>query len=835
MQLYVVDCETCGFTGPIVLIQYQLIDTDEEYDNCNNKNIVLHDVWGVTIRETMDLIECICDTGIIAFNLVFDWFHIQKLYNALDELGNVVGYDALPEDYINKYAELEPIARNGLCLKPKHALDLFLYARKGPFQSTMERRNIVIRKIPAALVGSLQKHLEKVIKIDDIYFARRKEYKEYNWDVEPCKEDPTFSDLTLRFKPSVALKVLAQNALGFNEVLTMNDVSPGAHPIEHGWAPFALAVCPNGASVNWRCKIKSATGFKRGYAWPGVINQHITHWRYHEFARQYAANDITYTRDLFYHFRNEKESTLKVDDNDSVLAAQIGSTRWRGFAINIDGIKELRNKAVVLSAKAPKAPRKVFEYISPYLSEIEIGTLGGSTKKSVLEALAKGKEPCMTCLGTGNLTKTICPDCKGSGHTNMPHPAARYAQECIDARKAQKEVELYDKLLEAGRLHASLKVIGTLSSRMSGADGLNVQGIKHDKYVREQFPLAFGDLVLVGGDFMSFEVSIIDSICNDPRLREELCRCAKCKKVWPIDKYATEIDCPFCNCRDDFEDDDGNIIINGGNEPCRQKFHGLFAMGLKPGITYDGVIATKGLGEDDLYDKGKRGGFAKFYGGNASTLVDRGVASNMEIAENVMEWFDNEFKGSRKFSEDIYDDFCSMRQPDGIGTAVEWHDPKPYVVSLLGFKRFFTLENSICKKLFQLANKLPPNWKEIKGICVRREREQTIAGAVMSALYAAAFNIQAKNMRAASNHIIQSTGAQITKELQCRLWALQPHGIHPWCVEPLNIHDEIMLAIKPELKTKAKAIVDQLVQDYRYLIPLIAIGWNSNMETWAEK
>jgi DNA polymerase I-like protein with 3'-5' exonuclease and polymerase domains len=176
-----------------------------------------------------------------------------------------------------------------------------------------------------------------------------------------------------------------------------------------------------------------------------------------------------------------------------------------------------------------------------------------------------------------------------------------------------------------------------------------------------------------------------------------------------------------------------------------------------------------------------------------------------------------------------------MRQDEGIGTQVEWHDPAPYVESLLGHKRFFSLENKICKKLFDLANKLPPNWKEIKGKCVRRDREQTMAGAMMSALYAAAFNIQAKNLRAASNHIIQSTGATITKDLQARLWQLQPAGINEWMIQPLNVHDEVMAPIKPELKDKAKEIVDQLIQDYRYLIPLIAIGWNSKMDTWADK
>ena len=356
---------------------------------------------------------------------------------------------------------------------------------------------------------------------------------------------------------------------------------------------------------------------------------------------------------------------------------------------------------------------------------------------------------------------------------------------------------------------------------MYGTDGLNAQGIKHDKYIRQQFPLAHGDLVLCGGDFMSFEVSIIAALCDDEKLNEELSRCAKCKYVWPVEKYATQIDCPNCGQSD-------------GNEPCRQKFHGLFAMGLKEGITYDEVVASKGTA-NDYYDKGKRGGFAKFYGGNENTLVDRGVADSIEIAISCLEWFDETFPGSRRFSEEIVADYCSMQQPDGVGSKVVWNDPKDYVESMLGFRRYFTIENRICKKLFDLANNLPKAWKEVPGVVVRRDREQKIGGAVMSALFAAAFNLQAKNMRAAGNHRIQSTGATITKELQVRLWGLQPVGVNDWCIQPLNIHDELMCPIQEHLKPEARSIVETLVQDYRYLIPLIGISWSDNLTSWADK
>jgi hypothetical protein len=795
--MVVFDTETCGLHGPIVLIQYKELGTE---------GIHLHNVWHEPISSTLELIEWLCERGVIGFNLVFDWFHIQQLYTTLLLLSQQHGDSVLAIDYINDYANLEPEARDGPCVKPAHALDLMLHAKKGPYQSTMERRNITIRRVPSVLAKSLVSKLEQAIDIDKIYFAR--------WTIE--HDEGEFSNITLRFKPSAALKVLAVHALGYKEVITHAtlDTNDMPRPLEIGWAPFALAL--SNAEINWRAKISKASGVKRGYTWPGVIRNHIGYWMYNELAKRYANDDVKYTEELYYYFKEPD-----CDDDNSILACQVGSARWRGYAINKSGIQKLRAKAVLTAKRAPKAPNAVFEYIAPHLSKTELSVLQGSTKRVILEYISKMKIPCPDCATTLHVVET-CSTCLGTGNSDEPHPAARYAKDCLDARKAQKEIELYDKLLQAGRLHASYKIIGTLSDRMSGADGLNPQGIKHDKYVRAQFPLTgnTNELILDGGDFISFEVSIIDAICNDEKLNTELRRCSKCKYIWPLDLFSKQIKCPGCNQSD-----------NG--EACRQKFHGLFGMGLKPGITYDEVIATKGL-EDDLYDKGKRGGFSQFYGGNWATLVDR-LGVDEDTAKRCEEWFITEYSGAQKFREEIYNDYCSMRQPDGLGTKVEWHEPKEYVESLLGFRRYFTIENNICRALFNLANNLPSSWREIKTRCVRRDREQTISGAAMSALYAAAFNIQAKNMRAAANHRIQSTGTGICKRLQCRLWELQPVGIHPWVIQPMNIHDEIMCPINPDKSEEAKRIVDELIEETRPLIPLVAIGWSHDLKSWADK
>jgi len=151
------------------------------------------------------------------------------------------------------------------------------------------------------------------------------------------------------------------------------------------------------------------------------------------------------------------------------------------------------------------------------------------------------------------------------------------------------------------------------------------------------------------------------------------------------------------------------------------------------------------------------------------------------------------------------------------------------------FRRYFTLENRICKALFELAEEPPQEWSELKLKVVRRDREQTAAGASRSALFAASFALQAANMRAALNHVIQSSGATMTKDLQRNVWNLQPSGVHDWLVQPMNIHDEIMVAADPSMPPKVRAVVDKYVEDNRDKVPLLEIDWSDKMDSWAEK
>jgi len=778
------DTETCGFHGPTVLIQWAE----------GQGEINLHSVWNTPIYETLELIEMMMrhEGGVVGFNLAFDHFHLCQTYSTLQSLGEHVGFDEFPSDYINDYAMLEEASRDGQCLKPVTAFDIMLHARQTVYQSTMQRKDIRIKKIPTDLAYFLVDELNKRIKIKDIYFDKYKD-KKRRWQVLDIKDDvddiiPEFKDVVLKFAPSSSLKALAVDALGLSDVAVFDDVAihKKFKPVETGYAPFATAPVQYKFKGNW--VTPSPDNWYGKY--PDVIEKHINHWEYSKRARKYAKDDVVYTRDLYHFF-----GCPKMGDNDSILACMVGAIRWRGYKVDIPRMEALKAKKQIALAKAEVAynsPKACKEYIFEKMSEMErlaIMVDGKiSTKGVVLEELTSWKET------------TTCPECYGAGCSNcdagllvsdVPHPVAERAQNILNARHAAKEIENLDKILRAGRFHASFKVIGALTGRMSGADGLNPQGIKNETEYRACFPLAWDEFELEGGDFKSFEVGIADAVYADAKLRK---------------------------------------LLLGG-----KKIHAIMGCYFFPDMTYDEILATDGLGgSENKYTRSKQGVFAMLYGGEAYTLANRVGIPEVD-AEEAYRQFTQDFPALGAARERISNMFQAISQPGGIGTQVIWQTPHDYIESMFGFKRYFTLENRIICELFNLAEEPPPNWSNIKIKVMRRDRMQTATGATKSALYAAAFALQGANMRAAGNHVIQSAGSTMTKRLQRKLWDIQPTGINKWHIMPMNIHDEIIAPTLPEDSFGVRKTVTSFIEEHRKFVPLLGIDWKSNLANWSEK
>lgn len=798
MNPFTIDSETCGFYSPMVLFQYQIGDGDIE----------MWDIWLAGAQDSIDLIETVAlnDGGIIGFNLTFDYYHMIKIWSMLRVLAREKGKQARPIDHIPFMAEIEYQAIFEPCLKPKLLFDVMLHARKGPYQSMMDRKDIRIRRVPAAIANDLVKELGKLITFKPIYFARLKSPPANPWRIEDVKRqdgsmDPLFKNIIVQFHPSSALKTLAADALGldtvnFNEIKLKEEL----FPIEVGWAPYASAIynmkrCPK---ETWR---KEWDRPYRG-TWPYYIKFHVEHWAYNARAREYAANDVKYTK-MLYDFFGQPE----MGDIDSTLAGCVSCVRYRGFSVDIPKLTAFRDQQETLVRNTPTDPARVLEYIQSSMSDDEKFFMGGSTKKTVLEEIKDWQIACPSCEAgsvlllnemiemMGNQDTPLdqpevkCGDCGGTGQ--IPHPAAEKATLVFEARAAEKRIDLCDKLIITGRFHPDFKIIGAKSSRMSGTGGLNAQGINALETLRECFTLADEGEQLMGGDFDAFEVGIAMALYRDPDLEA--------------------------------------LLATG------KKIHALFGEGLYPDETYDSIVASDKQ-EVDLYKRSKSALFAWIYEGNAHTLK---VKLNIpeEQGEAGIRLFENRFPRVGIERAKLRSDYSPLRQQGAVGSKIEWNEPKRWVETLFGFKRYFDLEWHICKTLFQLANKPPAHWKSINGAIQRDTRNagriQTASGATQSALYGAAFSIAQACQRQAGNHRVQGTGSGLTKRLQCKQWELQPAGVHPYIVRPMNVHDEILNVTAKGFEEQTKQITTEFIQEYRSVVPLLGMTWGE-METWKE-
>lgn len=461
-------------------------------------------------------------------------------------------------------------------------------------------------------------------------------------------------------------------------------------------------------------------------------------------------------------------------DDDSVLACAVAATRWRGFALDRDQAKKVLADQVVLARSEVRAAGQVQKLLMPLLSDVE--------KLVVKDTAAATLEQLVHWNLDGSHT--------GSGEDGQAvvgtHPAARLSSRVIEARTAEKRANVAGKLWRVGSFHPDFKVLGAKSARMSGAGGLNAHGIDNWAPMRSIFLFAFPGEAFSGGDFVSFEPFIADAAYGDLALRRDL--------------------------------------TSG------KKIHGLFGE-MAYELDYNIIVSNKAAG--GLYDRSKKGYLAFSYGaqaGKLSVVLDKEEKQVQALFLKLSQ----RYPQMMAYRERRAMEFCSMRQPRGIGTRVEWHKPADYIASLLGDRRYFTLENQICETLFNLAQDMPESFHDLGKFQVkRRDRTQTATGACQTALYAAAFGIQGSNMRAALNHEIQSTGARITKATQRRIWDLQPSGIHAWVVRIMQVHDELLVVHNNIADAVHDAVKESIVL-YKKVVPLLAIDWRRELRNWSD-
>ena len=247
--------------------------------------------------------------------------------------------------------------------------------------------------MPTALAYALAKELEDRIELDDIYFAKSADKDAPKWQVFDRRTkdgtvDAELKDVVLRFNPAGGLKFLAEHAMGLTPKYHYKDVEPDPawRPYELGYAPTALAV--SSPEKNWEVWVEKDGKQKlAGRAWPAVIHHFIEHWATRPDARDYATDDIVYTRALDKHF-----GCPPPGDDDSILACMVPVIRWRGFTIDVEGMKELLEKARAVVAASPvniNKPAAVRAYLMEVMDDIESLKIQESTKKQNLELVEK--------------------------------------------------------------------------------------------------------------------------------------------------------------------------------------------------------------------------------------------------------------------------------------------------------------------------------------------------------------------------------------------------------------------------------------------------------------
>jgi DNA polymerase I-like protein with 3'-5' exonuclease and polymerase domains len=346
-------------------------------------------------------------------------------------------------------------------------------------------------------------------------------------------------------------------------------------------------------------------------------------------------------------------------------------------------------------------------------------------------------------------------------------------------------------LLLAGGAYPNFRAVGTKSGRLSGTDGLNFQGVEASLDVRDLFILAEEDLVLSGGDYSSQELAIAGTTMADDRLLEDL--------------------------------------------KAGKSLHGLFGAELF-NTTYEDIMTNKSTDSEDRYGRAKSAVYLTLYGGTFATMAINSNV-NIEVAEAAFTKFCMKYPGVAHSKKVISERFSAIQKDIDSGKLVYRDPPIKYIESIFGFRRHFDTEFGLQRLIFDLAQNIPEEWKQDPRQIKRDrkgERVQTMAGAICSALYGAAYSVQNGVIRASNNHLIQSAGRTITVGLQQKIWELQPVGIHEFVVKPMSIHDEIAAVTKPEAVEPLSKLVKETLDDQCERIPLLALEWGRHLKSWGD-
>lgn len=718
-----IDTETLGFTSPLLTLQWS-----NDFDKP-----VMWNIWAHPVQETLEIIEKWMEQIWVGWNVPFDAFHINKWYNILR------CYKRKEENPDPDMCyQIEQTRPAEFCLRPRGCIDLMIICRKGPFQHLMNFKPIILRGVPIHRAEAITQEISARIDFTKVPGLKM------HYIIEKEDRRPGLTNIKIVPKGSTSLKYVHKVIMGEpldDETIHWGDLFPTKE--------FGKEYMPWGGY--WADEVRSIKGFTRSQI-------------------EYGLADITKMHDIMMWLDDRGYPTSK-KDIDSELCPLVGATRWKGYSIDKKKLEDNYPKRQIVDNPrsyfhqygVPTSPKEVRKYLEEVMDDNE-KLLLTATKKDVLRQIV-----------------------------SLGDESGKRAQEVLTERKNRHLRDMFKKLLEVGSFHPDLKVSGTLTNRMSGGNAevgvgkqkgsINPQGIDKAKWIREGFTFAFIDEMTSGGDFKSFEISIMDAVWGDDKLHQEL--------------------------------------LTG------KKMIALFGSRIY-GLPYDEVLASDAEGEGSKYDRAKKGFYARAYGGQNMKLSQVFGLTLEETAVRTAD-FDNYYPGIGKANFEVVEKFTMLQEWD-------WREPDPYQETILGFRRSFVLEQEIARAMFKLVNDLPLEWLEDHTIFRRRDKPQETWQVIRSALFGCLLGLQARIIRVAGNLKIQSPGGEITKIVQERIWDIyQPIGVHPWVVRPMNVHDEIICVHKPEIAHEIGITVQDCVHQLKKHVPLLEIKWKEGMKSWAEK
>jgi DNA polymerase I-like protein with 3'-5' exonuclease and polymerase domains len=473
---------------------------------------------------------------------------------------------------------------------------------------------------------------------------------------------------------------------------------------------------------------------------------------------KYCALDILYLQVMY-----EKLGKPEPDHHSDCVHA-VAYTRYAGIPCDMAHVERSRAyyEEKVVAAQAHlgecnlKSSKQRLELLQKHDPLIQ------SSKRKVLEVLAK-----------------------------TDRPSAPIAKAMLDFGKYKQRRDQCVKVLECktGRVHPSLRVMGTATVRMGGEGGLNWQGIAQVEGKRRMGIRAAVEADC-GGDFDALEMTIAAAVYRDEQLQADLDNL--------IDLHA----------------------ISGSMLP----------EAIKNGYTYEWIVANK---KDNpiakaLRSVGKTVNFGILYGA-AWPKIQETVGCTENEAKELLERFYSRYKGIgayRKSAEAMVMTADTEKwKADSVGQM------RAECTDLTGYTRAWAFEKQVADLLWRMGHR---KWRTgLNGSVVRSQEKgaQAIDQAIRSALLGSAIAIQNAACRQMCNSPVQSSGANMTKILMARVWDRIRVPI-------LNVHDELILSAVGPCVDRPMGLIQEVTKnflaEFKRAVPSLNIKMVP-LRCWADK